>query len=69
MAVIGCGLGVVASLALSRLAASFLFGVSATAPSIYVASVLIMMAMALLASALPAARAASADPVDALRST
>jgi putative ABC transport system permease protein len=69
MAVIGCGLGMVASLALSRLAVSFLFGVSATDPSIYIAGVLIMMAMALLASALPATRAASADPVDALRST
>jgi len=46
---------------------AFLFEVSATDPLIYVASVLVMIAVALLASALPAARAASADPVDALR--
>jgi len=46
-----------------------LFDVSATDPLIYAAGVLVMMLMALLASALPATRAASADPIDALRST
>jgi ABC-type lipoprotein release transport system permease subunit len=51
----------------SRLVSSFLFDVSATDPFIYVAGVLIMMLMALLAAALPAARAASADPAKALR--
>jgi putative ABC transport system permease protein len=68
MALIGCGFGVLASLALSRLVSSLLFGVSATDPLIYIAGVLVMMLMALLASALPATRAASADPIDALRS-
>ncbi len=67
MALLGCGLGVVGSLALSRFVGSFLFGLSATNPMIYIAGVLVMMVMALLASALPARRAASADPVDALR--
>lgn len=67
LALIGCGLGVVGSLAVSRLIGSFLFEVSATDPLIYVACVLVMMLMALLASAVPAARAASADPIDALR--
>jgi ABC-type lipoprotein release transport system permease subunit len=37
-------------------------------PFVYLAAILIMMLMALLASALPAMRAASADPIDALRS-
>jgi putative ABC transport system permease protein len=46
---------------------SFLFDVSATDPLVYVAAVVIMMLIALLASALPARRAASADPVNALR--
>jgi putative ABC transport system permease protein len=46
---------------------SFLFDVSATDPMIYAAGVLIMMLLALLASALPAMRAASADPMTALR--
>jgi putative ABC transport system permease protein len=46
---------------------SFLFDVSATDPLIYFASVVVMLLVALLASALPAARAASADPIKALR--
>jgi putative ABC transport system permease protein len=53
---------------MSRLVSSFLFDVSATDPLIYMAGVVIMMLMALLASALPAIRAASADPMRALRS-
>jgi predicted permease len=68
LAIVGCGIGVVGSVAVSRLVSSFLFQVSATDPVIYVAGVLVMMLMALLASALPATRAASADPADALRS-
>lgn len=68
MALAGCGLGVLGSLAVSRLLSSFLFEVSATDPLIYIAGVLIMMSLALLASALPANRAASADPITALRS-
>ena len=65
LALLGCGLGVLGSLAASRLVSSFLFEVSATDPLIYVTGVLIMILMALLASVLPATRAASADPVDA----
>ena len=69
LALLGCGLGVLGSLAASRLVSSFLFVVSATDPLIYIVCVLIMMIIALLASTLPAARAASADPVEALRSS
>jgi putative ABC transport system permease protein len=69
LALLGCAIGVLGSLALSRVVSSFLFEVSATDPIVYVASVLIMMFMALLASALPATRAASSDPITALRST
>jgi ABC-type antimicrobial peptide transport system permease subunit len=61
--------GVVGSLAVSRLVNSFLFGVSAIDPFVYAAAAVTMMVMALLASALPALRAASADPIDALRSS
>jgi len=68
LALIGCGLGVLGSLAVSHLVRSFLFDVSATDPLIYTASVSIMMLLSLLASTLPAIRAASADPVMALRS-
>jgi ABC-type antimicrobial peptide transport system permease subunit len=68
MALIGCGLGVLGAVAISRLVSAFLFDVSATDPAVYFAAILTMMFMALLASALPATRAASADPIEALRS-
>ncbi|HEY6250598.1 MAG TPA: ABC transporter permease [Candidatus Angelobacter sp.] len=67
LALLGCGLGVLGSLAASRLVSSFLFKVSATDPVIYTGSVLLMILMALLASVLPAIRAASADPIEALK--
>jgi putative ABC transport system permease protein len=67
-ALLGCGLGVLGSLAASHLVSSMLFGVSATDPLVYIAAILTMMLLALLASALPAARATAANPIDALRS-
>lgn len=67
MALLGCVLGVGGSIAVSRMISGFLFEVSPTDPVIYTAGVLLMMLMALMASALPATRAASADPIDALR--
>lgn len=67
IALAGCGFGLLASLSLSRLVSSFLFDTSATDPLIYTASVVMMVLIALLASALPAFRAASANPIDALR--
>jgi predicted permease len=69
LALFGCALGIAGSLVLSRLIRSFLFEVSATDPWIYIGSLLIMMFIALLASALPAIRAATTDPIEALRST
>jgi putative ABC transport system permease protein len=69
MALLGCGFGVLGSLAVSRLVSSLLFHVSATNPLIYIGSVLAILLMALLASALPATRAASAHPIDTLRSS
>jgi hypothetical protein len=68
LAFLGCGLGLLGSFAISRLVTSFLFNVSATDPFVYIAAVLTMMLMALLASTLPATRAASVDPIEALRS-
>jgi predicted permease len=68
LALVGCALGVLGSLAVSRLVSSFLFQVSATDPLIYLAGVGVMVLMALVASALPATRAASTEPIDALRS-
>lgn len=67
LALIGCAIGVVGSIAAARLVASLLFEVSGTEPLIYAAGAVIMIAIALLASALPATRAASTDPIKALR--
>lgn len=68
LALLGCLLGLLGSVAVSRLVGSFLFDVSPTDPFIYAAAVLLMMVLALLASAIPATRAASTDLIDALRS-
>jgi putative ABC transport system permease protein len=68
IAAAGCTLGVLGSLAVSHLVGAFLFGVIATDPIVYTASICLMLALALLASALPALRAAAADPAHALRS-
>jgi putative ABC transport system permease protein len=68
MALVGCALGIVGSLSISRLIASFLFDVSPTDPIIYLIAAVTMMLITLLASALPAVRAASADPLETLRS-
>jgi ABC-type antimicrobial peptide transport system permease subunit len=68
LALLGCTLGVLGSLAVERITKSLLFEVSATDPLIYLAGVLIMMTTAILASALPARRVASLDPVVSLRS-
>ena len=69
LALIGCGLGVVGALGVARLIGSFLFEVSAMDPVIYLAGVSIMMITAIVASALPAKRVTSVDPIVALRSS
>jgi predicted permease len=65
------GLGVVggllAALAVSGVLSSLLFGVSATAPSVYVGVGLGLAVVAMAATALPAHRAASIDPATSLR--
>jgi predicted permease len=67
LALLGCGLGLLGSLAASRVISSFLFEVSGTDPLIYGAAVALMIGMTLLASLLPASRAAAADPNTVLR--
>jgi putative ABC transport system permease protein len=67
MALLGCVLGVAGSMAASRMVTAFLFQVSAIDPYIYIAGVAIMMVMALIAVMLPARKAASAEPIEALR--
>jgi predicted permease len=67
LALVGCAIGIVGTLAASRLLRSFLFGVSAFDPLTLSAAVLFVLALAMAASWLPAHRAASVDPMKALR--
>jgi predicted permease len=67
LAAAGSILGLVGAVAASRLLRSFLFAVSPFDPGVLVLSALAMLLLALAASALPAKRASSTDPMLALR--
>ena len=67
LACVGGVVGVAAALGLSRGVSSLLFGVTALDPATYVASALIVSAAALTASYIPARRALSTPPMEALR--
>jgi predicted permease len=63
----GVAAGLVAAAGLMRLMKSLLFGVSLLDPVTYVSVLVILAASAVLASYLPARRAAAVNPVEALR--
>jgi predicted permease len=63
----GLAIGLAASFVLTRVMASLLFGISATDPATFVAISLVLIAVALLASYIPAVRAMKIDPMLALR--
>jgi len=63
----GVGLGVVASLVLTRLMSSLLYGIGATDPATFVAVVFTLLAIAFLASYVPARYATRVSPIIALR--
>ena len=67
LAVTGVTIGLAASLALTRLMADLLFGVEPTDPGTLTAITLLLGAVALVASYIPARRATKVDPATALR--
>jgi putative ABC transport system permease protein len=67
LAAMGLGAGLVGSWWLTRLLASLLFGVSANDPVTFGTVAILLTAVAILASSIPALRAARVDPLAALR--
>ena len=65
---LGVALGLIASYALGRSIHSLLFGVTAADPFTFVATTTLLLAVATLASIVPAHRATRVDPIVALRS-
>jgi putative ABC transport system permease protein len=63
----GLGIGLPAAVAVSRLLASTLVGVSPSDPITLATVTLVMLAVGLLAGFVPAARASRVDPMAALR--
>lgn len=64
---LGLAIGLAVAMALSRLLQSFLFGISVADPPAIVAVLSVLAVAGLLASALPARRAAQVQPMEALR--
>ncbi len=67
MAGLGIVIGIVASLAVTRLVSSLLFGISATDPLTFSGVAVLLSLVALAAAYIPARRAMRVDPVTALR--
>jgi putative ABC transport system permease protein len=66
-AAVGIALGLAVALALARVLTSLLFGVEPTDAATFAAVPTLLLVVALLASYLPARRAANLDPISALR--
>ena len=68
LAGIGAAIGIVGALFATRLAASLLYGVTATDPATFGGMIVVLAGVALLAGYLPALRASRIEPVALLRS-
>ena len=67
LALAGAALGLAAAFALTPLLRSLLYGVSAGEPSVFAASAMLLVAVAVLAGFIPALRASRVDPMVCLR--
>jgi len=67
LAIIGCVIGLAGAVAASRLLKSMLFGVSPFDPMVLALAAIGVLLLTVVASTLPAIRAASIDPMQALR--
>ncbi len=67
LGILGVGAGIAIALAGGRLLRSMLFGVTAGQPGIYAAVAVALLLVVLIASLIPALRAAAVDPVRAIR--
>jgi len=67
LAIVGIALGLAAAVALTRLITSLLFDVNAVDPMTYAGVSVGLLSAAVLASYVPALRAATINPVEALR--
>ena len=67
LALLGIAIGAGAALISTRLMSSLLFGVSASDPVTFVVIALLLAIVTLMASYIPARRAAGTDPITALR--
>jgi putative ABC transport system permease protein len=65
--IVGLALGLATAAALSRVMQRLLFGVSSMDPWVYIAAPAVLVVVATIACLIPARRAATVDPVEALR--
>jgi putative ABC transport system permease protein len=67
LAVLGLAIGIPGALGLTRLMRSMIHGVSATDPAVFAIGAALLVAIATLASCVPALRASRVDPIQVLR--
>ena len=67
LAGVGLLIGIAGAFAATRVLRTLLFGIAPTDPATYISSALLLVAVALVASYIPARRAAKVDPMVALR--